>query len=179
MLSTFYKYIDEHNHEEFKNNEELTNFKLEHYSNTEKHLRKIRDCDRNYLCAIFNTNLDNNFVQCHDCQEHFDPDSIEIDHIVPIFIANILHINKYIDINRLNNLQAICANCHALKSRQEMRDKAIKIWKFNHNNEEYIVCLTCFQFKQFGHRCFQKQDKNIVNIESGTNPFLAFICPSF
>jgi len=49
--------------------------------------------------------------KCNHCNDLLHPKSFDIDHIMPLFKGG--------QDNDLNNLQALCCNCHALKSRTE------------------------------------------------------------
>lgn len=92
-----------------------------------------------------------NHTFCECCQQSFDSDMMCIDHIIPLFVFQYMHLP--IDANDVTNLQCICSNCHAKKSKEEKLYFKQNLWKpYTNNNfvrnyfdEESVYCLDSFQ----------------------------------
>lgn len=109
--------------------------------------RKIRESVRKnvafkqeYKCAICNIML---------------PPSYQIDHIVPFSLTSD---------NREQNLQALCATCHANKSQQEYY-RIIKYKKIKSNYENYNKDICWFCLKDFDKKTKHSCDKKIIDID--------------
>ena len=91
--------------------------------------------------------------KCHICSILLPP-SFQIDHIIPFSISS--NDNEY-------NLQALCANCHSIKTQKE----ALRISKFKkmQSTIEHKLCWFCLEYQSDEHNC----DKHLKQINYKNN----------
>ena len=94
----------------------------------------------------------NQSYKCQICLSLLPP-SFQIDHIIPFSIS--------FDDND-NNLQALCANCHSVKTQRE--NLRINQFKKFQSNYDYKLCWFCLEQKDKEHICDNKLQK--INLKS-------------
>ena len=91
---------------------------------------------------------------CHDCHNLLPP-TCEIDHIIPLHDKRWLDLGEreaYVRANEMNNLCALCPNCHAKKTQRERISFYQSLWSDYCSEKKCTKCKRTHS-TYFTHKC--------------------------